>query len=268
MGSYERVGILGLGNMGTALLDGLFGEGTSSFEATVFDVDEDRVRECLNCYNVDEANSAEDLFDVTDFVVLCVKPKDVGSALSEVKGDSVNLVSIAAGVTLDQLRGHLPENSSLVRVMPNTPAQIGEGMSFLAPGENTTNAFVEVARSVFEAVGKTDVVQENDLDAVTALSGSGPAYVFYFLEALQEAGVYMGLGDDQSLRASLQTLLGAAKLVEETDRSPAALRRDVSSPGGTTVEALQTLDEEGVKGRIKTALIEAYRKSKFLGESE
>lgn len=268
MGSFERVGILGLGNMGTALLEGLFGDGPSPLEAGVFDRDEDRVQDCLGRFDVDEAASAEDLFDTTDFVVLCVKPKDVGSALSGVEGDSVNLVSIAAGLTLDELRDPLPNNSSIVRVMPNTPAQVGEGMSFLAPDENVTSAFLEAARSVFDAVGKTDVVDEKDLDAVTALSGSGPAYVFYFLEALQEAGVYMGLEDTQSLRASLQTLLGAAKLVEETDRSPAALRRDVSSPGGTTVEALQALDEDGVKGKIKSALREAYRKSKSLGDTE
>jgi pyrroline-5-carboxylate reductase len=268
MGSFERVGILGIGNMGTALLEGLFETGASAFEATIFDQDDERVWEGLNEFDVDRADSPEELFDRTDFVVLCVKPKDVDAALADLGGEPVNLVSIAAGVSLDKLEGLLPDRSAVIRVMPNTPAQVGEGMSFLAPGSDVSDSFLDAARSVFDGVGKTDVVEENQLDAVTALSGSGPAYVFYFLEALQEAGVYLGLDDEQSLEASLQTLLGSGKLVQETGQSPAELRRQVSSPGGTTVEALQTLDEDGVKGKIKAAIREAFRKSRSMGDTE
>lgn len=266
MESYDEVGILGVGNMGSALLEGL-GE-ASGFSTRVFDLDETLLARRVEEYDVIGAESVRDLFESTDFVVLCVKPKDVPSALNEAGDRTVNLVSIAAGVTIGSLESHLGSDSAVVRVMPNTPAQVGEGMSFLSPGADVSESFLEAARAVFDTVGETEVVKEDALDAVTALSGSGPAYVFYFLEALQEAGVYMGLDEDQSRNAALQTVLGSAKLARESDEDPSALRRAVSSPGGTTVEALQSLDEDAVKGKLKDAVFEAFRKSQSMGNGE
>jgi pyrroline-5-carboxylate reductase len=266
MSNFDRIGILGVGNMGTALLDGLTQDGGSPFELVVYDQAEALLQQRVESYGIESAESVEDLFASTDCVVLCVKPSDVESILESLNGGHYNLISIAAGVPLSTYTEGLAPETPVVRVMPNTPAQVGEGMSFLAPSSAVGDEFLDVARSIFETVGRVRVVKESDLDAVTALSGSGPAYVFYFLEALKEAGVFNGLDADDSYEAALQTLIGSAELARQDDRSPAELREAVSSPGGTTVEALQVLDEHGVKGKIKEAVIAAYDKSKELGD--
>jgi pyrroline-5-carboxylate reductase len=267
MSNFERIGILGVGNMGTALLSGLTQDPGSDFELMVYDKSESILKERVETFDVESADSIGELFESTDCVVLCVKPSDVQPVLNEIEGKKYNLISIAAGVPLSTYTDSLATDAPVIRIMPNTPAQVGEGMSFLAPSSAVGDEFLAVARSIFESVGRVRVVSESDLDAVTALSGSGPAYVFYFLEALKEAGVFNGLDADDSYEAALQTLIGSAKLAREDDRSAAELREAVSSPGGTTVEALQVLDEHGVKGKIKEAIIAAYEKSKKLGDS-
>ncbi|MFB6345030.1 MAG: pyrroline-5-carboxylate reductase [bacterium] len=265
MDEFEKIGIIGCGTMGSAILDGLNNE-TDAFVVGVYDADPDQLESIGENYPVTQAESVEDLHEWADFLLLCVKPSVVGEALSPLNSSEVHLVSIAAGVSIEELQGHLGEGSSVVRVMPNTPAQVGEGMSFLAPGPGAPETFLERSRHIFRTVGEVSVVDESKMDAVTALSGSGPAYVFYFLEALQEAGVYLGLDADDALKAARKTIQGAAALQEATDKNPAELKSDVSSPGGTTVEALKHLDKSAVKGDIKEALQEAYKKSKRLSD--
>lgn len=266
MTDFRTVGLAGVGNMGGALLGGIKEATENDFDVIIYDKQEDFMRDRAEKFGVRKANSVNDLVNSTDFIILCVKPSDVEDAINNVDDVPVNVISIAAGVSITQLRSCLNESSSIIRVMPNTPAQIGEGMSFLARGQNVSEDFLQTARTVLETVGSTAVIDEKDMDAVTALSGSGPAYVFYFIEALREAGVYLGLEDEESLLASLQTLYGASKLARESDRDPEELRQAVSSPGGTTVEALQVLDEYGVKGKIKEAVIAAFEKSRTMGE--
>ncbi len=264
MSDLQRVGILGVGSMGTALLEGLTDSSATEFEITIYDEASSLLNERAEAYEVESADSVEGLFNNVDFVVLCVKPSDVEGALEPVEGETHNLVGIAAGVPISRYGDCLASNSPIIRVMPNTPAQVGEGMSFLCGSDHAGEAFMDAARTVFRSVGRVKVVDESSLDAVTALSGSGPAYVFYFIEAIREAGVYTGLRSEDSYEAALQTVLGSAKLALEDDRSPAELREAVSSPGGTTVEALRVLDERGVKGKIKEAVIAAFEKSQRL----
>lgn len=261
MGTFKRAGILGVGNMGGALLEGLTTESGSTFEPVIYDADDELLRKRLEDYPVDAAKSVPDLVGSTDFVVVCVKPKDLETALEDLGTTTVSLVSIAAGVPIERLQSLLPEDASVIRVMPNTPAQLGEGMSFVAPGPSVPKPFLRAARNVFESVGEVAVVEEEALDAATALSGSGPAYVFYFLEAIREAGIYLGLEKSHANRGAVQTFLGSSKLASRDERSPSELRDAVSSPGGTTVEALRTLDKYGVKGKIKEAVIAACKKA-------
>lgn len=263
MSQYEKIGIIGCGTMGSALLDGLEAS-SESFVVGVFDVDGSRMNDVEKSHPVTTRDSVTELHEWADSLLLCVKPSVVSDALSELNNATVDLISIAAGVPIETLRSHLGDGSTVVRVMPNTPAQVREGMSFLAPGPRAGDAFLEHATSIFRTVGEVSVVEESKMDAVTALSGSGPAYVFYFLEALQEAGVYLGLDADDALQAARQTLQGAAKLQQQSEKNPAELKSDVSSPGGTTVEALKSLDKSAVKGDIKEAIDQAYEKSKRL----
>lgn len=265
MTSFERLGVIGTGTMGTALLQGILERSDREPESVrVYDADPEVLADRTERFGVARADSVRDLQASSDALLLCVKPGHVSGVLEELASEPVHLISIAAGVTIDRLQAGSPSGSSVVRVMPNTPARVGMGMSFLAPGESVGEAFLELAVGLFETVGSTAVVDESLMDAVTALSGSGPAYVFYLLEALQEAGVYLGMDDETARDAAVQTLRGAAELADRNEADPGQLRRQVSSPGGTTVEALKHLDESGVKGAFLEALKRARDRSREL----
>lgn len=265
MSQYERIGIIGSGTMGTALLEGLNNH-TKPFVVGIFDADRDRMKEVEREVSVTTTESVAELNDWSDLLVLCVKPSVVDEALSDLNASDVELISIAAGVSIEHLKSNLGDGSSVVRVMPNTPAQVGEGMSFLSRGPDTPDSLLDHAQMIFRTVGEVAVIEESKMDAVTALSGSGPAYVFYFLEALEEAGVYLGLDREDALKAARKTVEGAAELQRRSNQSPSDLKADVSSPGGTTVEALKYLDRSAVKGDIKEAVRKAYEKSKRLSD--
>jgi len=266
MGGFQSVGIIGVGNMGEAIVRGVTSGRTGLTSVHVFDVDSEQLNRVSNEHGAEAHESMDDLVRTVDFLILAVKPSVVPDVLSSINADAVSVASIAAGVDIDTLKTNLTPDSHVIRIMPNTPAQIGEGMSFLAPGPDANDDFVEATKNVFDSIGKSFVVDEKKMDAVTALSGSGPAYVFYFLEALTEAGVYMGLDADEAQAAAEQTVFGAAKLARErNDAGPNQLRSEVSSPGGTTVEAIKHLDESGVKGIFEEAINKAREKSERLG---
>lgn len=266
MSAYQTVGIIGVGNMGSAIISGIISASDTPSEVMAFDVDTDVLEDVCKQYSVDAANSIDDLLSRTDVIVLCVKPAIVPEVLRQISGDELSIISIAAGITLDTLAEYLTPGAQYIRVMPNTPAQIGKGMSFLTPGPTADNSLTQVAREIFESVGETEIVKEEKMDAVTALSGSGPAYLYYLLEALEEAGVYMGLDLETSRKATKQTVFGAISLARQrNDATPAELRSEVSSPGGTTVEAIKYFDENGMKGIVEEALERARDKSERLG---
>jgi pyrroline-5-carboxylate reductase len=266
LGTLSSLGVVGCGNMGSAIVRGVSNRPGSIEEVHVFDVDEEASQALAKKHDVSVASSLEDLSATVDVIIVAVKPAVVPDVLESLEGSSLRVASIAAGVDLDTMSSHLPAGAEIIRVMPNTPAQVGEGMSFLAPGETASDSFVDTTRSVFESVGRAFVIDEEKMDAVTALSGSGPAYLFYFLEAMTEAGVYLGLDQEQAQVAAEQTVLGAAKLARErSEDGPAKLRAEVSSPGGTTVEAIKHLDEQGVKGVVEEAIKQARDRSRELG---
>ncbi len=201
-------------------------------------------------------------------LILATKPDQVSAALAEISGAFTKnhlLVSIAAGVTLAKLEAALPAGARVIRVMPNTPALVGAGASAFAPGISATAADGELAKRLLSAVGVEIKVKEALLDAVTGLSGSGPAYVYQFIEALSDGGVAAGLPRDIATKLAAQTVLGAAKMVLETGQHPGALKDQVTSPGGTTIEGLHALEKGKLRATVISAVRAAAEKSKKLG---
>ena len=204
-----------------------------------------------------------------DLVVLAVKPQDLGGVMDELRevlAPAQAVVSIIAGAKMSTLTEEL-RHQSVIRVMPNTPAQIGCGMSLWTCSEAVTNAARSRVQAMLASIGQEIyVADEKYMDMATALSASGPAYVFRFIEALIDAGVYVGLPRDMARTLALQTVYGSARLVMDTGRHPAELRDMVTSPGGTTAEALRALEEQGFPAAVLAAVDAAYRKSVRLGE--
>jgi pyrroline-5-carboxylate reductase len=256
--------IIGGGRMGEALVAGLIAAGWAEPEAfRIVEPDEAR-REALTAAHPGVAVEKDP--GPADGVVIAVKPGIVPAACRALAGHEFGRVlSIAAGVTLATIEASLPAGVPVVRAMPNTPALIGAGAAAISPGATAGDDDLDWAEGVLAAVGAVVRVPEAQLDAVTGLSGSGPAYVFLVAEALIEAGVLVGLDRVVAERLAGQTLLGAARLVVEGDDDPAVLRAAVTSPGGTTAAGLRALEAAGVRSAFLDAVSEATARSRELG---
>jgi pyrroline-5-carboxylate reductase len=262
-----QIGFIGSGRMASALLEGILRAAIAS-PAAIFLTDKiPAAAEALARRTGAQARPSNAAVAAEAAVlILCVKPGDVPSALGEA-GDLSGklLVSIAAGVPLRRLREWAPGNPRLIRVMPNTPALIGQGAAAYAAAEEATADDLATAERIFGAVGIVARVKEELLDAVTGLSGSGPAFVYTVIEALADGGVLMGLPRDIALRLSSQTVLGAAAMVLQTGQHPAQLRDQVASPGGTTIAGLEALEEAGLRAALIGAVRAAAERSGELG---
>lgn len=250
--------VIGAGAMGEALLAGWLASGMKADDIVIVDAHEPRVQELEERHGVTGVSLAEAA--QADTVVLAVKPHQIGGILGAVRDDLAEqalVVSIAAGVTLSQLEAAAP-GRAVVRVMPNTPALVGKGMAGIVRGQHATDEHVERVRGLMAAVGKAVVVEEKHLDALTALSGSGPAYLFYVAEAMIEGGVHQGLTRAEATELVYQTFVGSAAMLAETGKSATQLREMVTSPAGTTAAALRALDDHGVRAAFLDA-IEACR---------
>jgi len=265
----KKIGFLGGGNMAEALVKGLLASGVKPADVLVAEPVAARRSALKKSYKVTATAKNADVVRNCEVVVIAVKPQVVGDALVGIEGnvgDQV-FVSIAAGVPTARLRALLGPKSKVVRVMPNTPALVGAGAAaiYAAAGVGKTDA--ALARAVFEAVGAVvEVPKESLMDAVTGLSGSGPAFVLSVLEAMSDAGVKAGLARAQANLLAAQTVLGTAKMASESDKGFAALREMVTSPAGTTIEGLQVLEERGLRAAVMGAVEAAVRRSKELGE--
>jgi pyrroline-5-carboxylate reductase len=216
------------------------------------------------------AASNAEVLKFANIVVLAVKPDQVAGVLAELRSGCTKqhlLISIAAGVMLAKLEAALPAGARVIRVMPNTPALVGESASAFALGKSATAADGERAKKLLSAVGVAFQVKESLLDAVTGLSGSGPAYVYMFIDALSDGGVASGLPRDIATKLAAQTVLGGAKMVLETGQHPGALKDQVTSPGGTTIEGLHELEKGKLRAAVMSAVRVATEKSKKLGQS-
>lgn len=257
------IAMIGGGAMGEAVIAGLIRSGRPPGDLVVVEQRADRASELSERYAVaagpDSAAVAR-----ADTVLLVVKPGDALAAaesLGEHLAAGAVVVSLAAGIPIAALEARLPRGTPVVRVMPNTPALIGEGMSALSRGATVTDGQFAAAMDLLAACGRVVEVPEQHLDAVTALSGSGPAYLFYVAEALIEAGVVLGLPRATARELAGQTLFGAAAMLRETGEHPSLLREQVTSPGGTTAAALRVLDARAVRAAFVSALAAAAERS-------
>lgn len=260
------IGVLGAGVMGEALFSGLLASGWDAADIVVTDRRETRQVELTQKYGVRAVSNAE-AAALADTLVLVVKPQDVGELLDEISSDvrpGTLVVSLCAGITTSFIEERLPEGTAVVRVMPNTPALVAAGMAALAAGRHASREQVATAKELLEAVGETVVVPEKYLDAVTALSGTGPAYLFYVVEAMIDGGVLLGLPRDIATELAVQTMYGSAKLLRETNQHPTRLREQVTSPGGTTAAAIRQLEDHRVRAAFMTAIEAARDRSKEL----
>ncbi len=266
----KKLVFLGTGNMAEALLKGLLRDGTvEPDEIVCSEPRPERREEIADRYGVEVTADNRAAAALADLIVLSVKPQVIDALLTEIAPalDARALViSIAAGVPIAALARRLPAGARIVRTMPNTPALVGAGAPALARGPHATDADLTVARSLFEAVGTAVVVEEPLLDAVTGLSGSGPAFVFLAIEALADGGVKAGLPRAAALALAAQTVMGAARLVLETGKHPGELKDQVTSPGGTTIAGVHALESRGFRAALIEAVDAAARRSRELGD--
>ncbi|RYE74743.1 MAG: pyrroline-5-carboxylate reductase, partial [Myxococcales bacterium] len=243
------VAIIGAGVMGETLLSGLVRAGTPAAELVVCEKRTDHADYLRTTYDVRVVDSLADVTDA-DTVALVVKPQDMGDVLRELAPQlraGQLLVSLAAGITTAWIEERVPEGVAVVRVMPNTPALVDEGMAAISAGTHCDTAHLDRAEQMLSATGKVVRVPERQQDAVTAISGSGPAYLFFVVEAMIEAGVHLGLPRTTATELVVQTVVGSATLLCETGEHPTVLRERVTSPGGTTAAAIRELEDHKVR---------------------
>ena len=265
-GGPKTVAILGVGVMGSTLLSGLIRSGRDAAELVITGRNAERAEMLAGTYGVRLMSNVE-AAQAADTLVLVVKPQDMEGLLAEIRGHISHgalVVSLAAGITTGFLEERLPVGTAVVRVMANTPALVDEGMAAVSPGQHCDEVHLVEAEELLRSCGKVLRLAEKHLDAVTAISGSGPAYIFYVVEAMIEAGVLLGMPRTTSTELVVQTLYGAATMLKETGQHPTVLREQVSSPGGTTMAALRELDDHKVRAAFVTAIEAAAQRSKQL----
>ena len=260
--------VLGGGVMGEALVTALLAAGWTADDVDVTERSAARAMELSGRYGVRAADPNAKAVKGAGLVLIAVKPQVVPDVLAEIAPTmrpGTLVVSVAAGIPVAVYEAALPEGTPVVRVMPNTPALVGKGASAIAPGTHATDEHLDLAERALAATGLVVRVAEKDLDAVTAISGSGPAYAFYLIDAMAEAGVLLGLTRDLATRLAVATVEGSAALASSTGDHPVVLRERVSSPGGTTVAGVAALDAHGVRAGVVAAARAAHDRSRELG---
>jgi pyrroline-5-carboxylate reductase len=264
----QKLAFVGGGRMAEALINGVLSAGDYKAEQIhVADPDTARLDHLTTQYGVQIGITNHEAVVSSDVVVLAVKPQVTAEVLKEI-GDVLTkrlVISVVAGVRLGRIIEACGPQARIIRAMPNTPMMIGEGMTALAIGPGVEESEMRCARQIFESVGRVVRVDERFMDAVTGLSGSGPAYVFLMIEAMADGGVKMGLPRETANLLAAQTVLGAARMVLETGDHPARLKDQVASPGGTTIAGLHRLEQGGLRGVLIDAVEAATRRSQELG---
>ena len=264
----KKIGFIGGGAMAESLIRGIMNAKlVMPSQIRVNDISKERLDYLSSSFAIVTSPDMREIAQEADILFLTVKPQVISSVLDIIAplvDKTTIIVSVAAGVKIETLQSKLKE-VPIIRVMPNTPVAVGEGMSAMALGEFTTTVTSEPIAAVFASVGRVVTVNEDAMDAVTGLSGSGPAYAFVLIDALSDAGVRVGLSRQTSIMLAAQTLLGAAKMVLETNEHPAVLRDKVTSPGGTTIAGVHVLEQQGVRAALIDAVIAATNRSCEMG---
>jgi len=265
-----KLGFIGAGNMSGALVKGLLHSAALTPDRIVVsDVSPERLAHLEKLHGVETTLDNHDLVRACDVVVIAVKPQAIDKVLAQVARDVESrhlVISVAAGVPVVAMESKLPGGTRLVRAMPNTAAIVLAGATAIAAGTHASDRDLAIARAIFEAVGRVVVLDESLLDAVTGLSGSGPAYVMVMIEALADGGVKVGLHRDTALLLAAQTVYGSAKLLLETGEHPGRLKDQVTSPGGTAIAGLHTLEAGGLRRTLIDAVEAATKRAAELGD--
>lgn len=270
--NHKRIGMIGTGNMGNALIDGLIRSGAAQAENIICsDASERQLAPIREKYKVVVTTDNIEVVKQADIIIYAIKPQIMATVLKET-ADYLDMnkliISIAAGVPLAAIESLLAKDLRLIRVMPNVAVAVREGATAIAAGDHATQEDIKLAMAIFDSVGKSVFLKENYLmDAITGLSGSGPAYIFMIVDAMADAGVKVGLSRKEALLLSSQTILGAAKLLLETKAHPGELKDSVTSPGGTAIAGLHTLEKGGLRTTLINAVEAATNRSKELGEA-
>lgn len=267
----KKIGFIGTGKMGEALIKGILHSGLVSPESIfASDVDPARLQTLETEYGIIASKDNCAAVAESDVLIIAVKPQTVPAVLKEIKNCIKNqlIISIAAGVTIETFENSLPGGTKVLRVMPNIAATVGESASAVSPGTAISREDVAVATAILNAIGRTVILPEHLMDAVTGLSGSGPAYIFMIIEALADGGVHEGLDRNTAKILAAQTVIGAAKMVLEDRCHLGELKDMVTSPGGTTIRGLRVLEERGMRIAMMDAVIAASERSKELGRKK
>lgn len=266
----KTIGFIGSGNMGQAMIGGILKAGLVKPEdIIVCDPDQNKLAALKEKWGIQTAPRSVELASRADVIVLAVKPDIYPPVMKEIAGSikkEALVVTIASGRSLAEVESILGPDVKAVRTMPNTPALVNAGMTALCPNGNITDDEMATVRAIFESFGQVEVVPEKLMETVVGISGSSPAYVFMFIEALADAGVRGGMPRDKAYRFAAQAVLGSAQMVLETGKHPGELKDMVCSPGGTTIEAVSVLEEEGMRSAVIKAVDACIRKSGAMGK--
>lgn len=260
------IGFIGVGVMGSSLIKSLLVSSINSEQICISDKSSEKAAEISSTYQV-KVKSITEIGQDCDVIFLAVKPQDLDTVLSELSQSlkkETLLISIAAGKTTKFIESKLANTNPVVRVMPNTPAQIGKGVSAISPGASATNDHLSLTKDLLSASGLVVEVAEENQDAVTALSGSGPAYFFNFIEAMIKAGVNLGLTEEIATQLAIGTITGSAAMLQESGINAATLRKNVTSPNGTTAAALKVFSDSNLEKIVADAMVAAKKRAQEL----
>lgn len=267
----KKIAFIGAGSMAEAIISGMITRGvTKPGDIHIANrSDGERLSSLQNGYGVTVSESIAELLDGAVIVVLAVKPKDVLAAMDAVKShitENMLFISVAAGVNISSLEAILAKKNPIIRAMPNTSAAVGQSATALAANRYTEQEDLDQACQLFKTIGSVAVVAEEQMNAVTGLSGSGPAYIYYLVEAMEKSSEKIGLDGETAKQLIIQTLIGAAEMLNSSDKTPAILRKEVTSPGGTTEAGIKVLEAHGVQEAFISCIQEAARQSERMGE--
>jgi pyrroline-5-carboxylate reductase len=264
----KKIGFIGAGKMAQAMIEGILKTNQIGKEnIMVSAVTDQTIVNVKTNYRIAATNDNKEVARFSDILFLAVKPNLYSSVIAEIKNEikhDVIIVTIAAGITLGDIEREFGFKIKSVRTMPNTPSLVGEGMSAICPNDSMTEDELREIEHIFHTFGKTERMDENLMDAIPAISGSSPAYVYMFIEALADGGVLQGIPRDKAYRLAAQAVLGAAKMVLETGSHPGQLKDNVCTPGGATIEAVATLEKMQLRGSILSAMEKCTEKAKLL----
>ncbi|MDA1907440.1 MULTISPECIES: pyrroline-5-carboxylate reductase ProI [Bacillus] len=270
--SIQNISFLGAGSIAEAIIGGLLHANVVKGEQITVSnrSNEARLQELHNKYGVKGTHNKKELLTNTNILFLAMKPKDVAEALTPFKEDIHNnllIISLLAGVSTHSIRDLLEKDIPIIRAMPNTSAAILKSATAISPSKHATKEHIQTAIALFETIGLVSVVEEEDMHAVTALSGSGPAYIYYVVEAMEEAAKKIGLKEDVAKSLILQTMIGAAEMLKASEKHPSILRKEITSPGGTTEAGIEVLQEHQFQQALISCITQAAQRSHNLGKT-